>query len=95
MKPTRMLTHSQAAEFFVLKEASPSFVVMRGLAMRFRSFLGGPASASSAFGSMMRVNSGIRALRQFARVLNRDINAVRNATAEQLSSGQAEDKSTD
>ena len=41
MKPTRMLTHSQAAKVTVLKEASASFVVMRGLAMRFRGLLRG------------------------------------------------------
>ena len=35
-------------------------------------------------------HSGIRALQQFARMLSRDIDAVRNAIAEPWSSGQAE-----
>jgi hypothetical protein len=35
MKPTLMLTDPQVAKVAVLKETSPSFVVMRGLAMRF------------------------------------------------------------
>lgn len=39
MKPTPMLTHSHAAKIAVLKDASPSFVVMRRLAMRFRGLL--------------------------------------------------------
>ena len=53
VKPTRMLTHSQAAKVTVLKEASPSFVVMRRLAMRFRG-LGASTPTSSALGSMTR-----------------------------------------
>ena len=36
-----MLTYSQADKVTVLKEASPSFVVMRRLAMRFRGLLRG------------------------------------------------------
>jgi hypothetical protein len=39
MKPTPMLTHSQAITVAVLKDASPSFVVMRRMAMRFRGLL--------------------------------------------------------
>ena len=41
MKPTSMLTPSQAAKVAALKEASPSFVIMRQLAMRFRGLLRG------------------------------------------------------
>jgi transposase-like protein len=41
MKPTRMLTPSDAAKVAVLKEVSPNFVVMRQLAMRFRGLLRG------------------------------------------------------
>ena len=90
MKPTRMLTHSQAAKVAVLKEASPSFVVMRGLAMRFRGLLRG--ADPDKLGSWLddASHSGIHALQQFARILARDIDAVRNAIAEPWSSGQAE-----
>jgi transposase len=90
MKPTRMLTHSQAAKVTVLKEASPSFVVMRRLAMRFRGLLRG--ADPDKFGSWLddARHSGIHALQQFARILSRDIDAVRNAIAEPWSSGQAE-----
>jgi transposase len=90
MKPTRMLTHSQAAKVAVLKEASPSFVVMRRLAMRFRGLL--RSSDPGKLGSWLddARHSGIQLLQQFARILSRDIDAVRNAIAEPWSSGQAE-----
>ena len=39
MKPTPTLTVSEAAKVGALKEASPSFVAMRRLAMRFRGLL--------------------------------------------------------
>ena len=90
MKPTRMLTHSQAAKVAVLKEASPSFVVMRRLAMRFRGLL--RSSDPGKLGSWLddARHSGIQLLQQFARILSRDIDAVRNAISEPWSSGQAE-----
>lgn len=82
MKPTRLLTHSQAAKVTVSKEASPSFVVMRRLAMRFRGLLRGadPGKLGSWLDDAR--HSGIHALQQFARTLARDIDAVRNAIAE-------------
>jgi hypothetical protein len=39
MKPTRRLTPAENAKIIVLKGASPSFVIQRQLAMRFRSIL--------------------------------------------------------
>ena len=90
MQPTRMLNHSQAAKVAALKKASPSFVVMRRLAMRFRALLRGadPGKLGSWLNDAHR--SGIHGLQQFARTLTRDIDAVRNAIAEPWSSGQAE-----
>jgi hypothetical protein len=41
MKPSKMLTPPQAVKVAALKEASPSFVIMRRLAMRFRGILRG------------------------------------------------------
>jgi hypothetical protein len=41
IKPTPTLTPSEAAKVGAMKEASPSFVVMRRLAMRFRGLLQG------------------------------------------------------
>lgn len=66
LKPTRLLTRSQAVKVTVLKEASPSFVVMRRLAMRFRGLLGG--DDPDKLGSWLddARHSGIHALQQFA-----------------------------
>jgi transposase len=73
-----------------LKEASPSFVVMRRLAMRFRGLLqGGNPSKLDRFLHDAR-RSGLPSMQQFARTLMRDIQAVRHAIAEPWSSGQAE-----
>jgi hypothetical protein len=41
MKPSKMLTPPQAVKVAALKEASPGFVIMRQLAMRFRSLFRG------------------------------------------------------
>jgi transposase len=90
MKPTPMLTHSQAAKVAVLKKVSPSFVVMRRLAMRFRGLLrsADPGKLGSWLADARR--SGVRALQQFVRTLSRDIESIKNAIVELWSSGQAE-----
>jgi transposase len=90
MKPTSMLTPSQAAKVAALKEASPSFVIMRQLAMRFRGLLRGADPGKLGPWLDDAQHSGVRPMQQIARVLSRDIEAVRNAIAEQWSSGQAE-----
>ena len=90
MKPTPTLTPSEAAKVVALKEASPSFVEMRRLAMRFRGLLiGSDPSKLDRFLHDSR-RSGLSSMRQFARTLARDRNAVRNAITEPWSSGQAE-----
>ena len=89
-KPTSMLTPSEAANVGALKEALPSFVVMRRrLAMRFRGLLRG--ADPSKLGRFLHDagGSGLRSRQQFARTLTRDIEAVRYAIAEPWSSGQA------
>jgi transposase len=90
MKPTSMLTPSQAAKVAALKEASPSFVIMRQLAMRFRGLLRGADPGKLGPWLDDAQHCGVRPMQQIARVLSRDIEAVRNAIAEQWSSGQAE-----
>ena len=85
-----MLTPSQAAKVAALKEASPSFVIMRQLAMRFRGLLRGADPGKLGPWLDDAQHSGVRPMQQIARVLSRDIEAVRNAIAEQWSSGQAE-----
>lgn len=90
MKPTPTLTPLEAAKVMALKKASPSFVEMRRLAMRFRGLLSGsdPSKLDRFLHDARR--SGLSSMRQFARTLTRDLNAVRNAIAEPWSSGQAE-----
>jgi transposase len=90
MKPMLMLTPAQAAKVAALKKASPSFVVMRGLAMRFREFLRGanPSKLTRWLDDARRC--GVRTMRQFARTLSRDLDAVKNAITYRWSSGQAE-----
>ena len=85
-----MLTPSQAAKVAALKEALPSFVIMRQLAMRFRGLLRGADPGKLGPWLDDAQHSGVRPMQQIARVLSRDIEAVRNAIAEQWSSGQAE-----
>ncbi|RNJ48101.1 transposase [Methylocystis hirsuta] len=90
MKPTRLLTPSETAKVAVLKKASPSFVVMRQLAMRFRGILRGEDPNELNCWLHDARHSGVRSMQQFARTLSRDIEAVRNAIAEPWNSGQAE-----
>lgn len=90
MKPTRMLTHSEAARVAALKEVSPNFVVMRHLAMRFRGLLRGDDPSKLNRWLHDAKHSGVRSMQRFARTLSRDIEAIRNAIAEPWSSGQAE-----
>ena len=90
IKPTPMLTPSEAAKVGALKEASPSFVVIRRLAMRFRGLLQGanPSNLDRFLHDARR--SRLSSMQQFARTLTRDIEAVKHAIAEPWSSGQAE-----
>jgi transposase len=73
-----------------LKEASPGFVVMQRVAMRFRGLLqgGNPSKLDRFLHDAGR--SRLPLMRQFARTLMRDVEAVRHAIAEPWSSGQAE-----
>ena len=91
MKPTPTLTPSEAAKVGALKEASPSFVMMRRLAMRLRGLLqGGNPRELDRFLHDARRSGRLSSMQLFARTLMRDIEAVRNAITEPWSSGQAE-----
>ena len=90
MKPTPMLTSAQAAKVAALKQASPSFVVMRRLAMRFRGLLHGANAKKLTQWLDDARRSGIRTMRQFTRTLSRDLDAIKNAITYRWSSGQAE-----
>lgn len=93
MKPTPTLTPSEAAKVVALKEAAPSFVEMRRLAMRFRGLLSGsdPSKLDRFLHDARRY--GLSSMQQFARTLARDLNAVRNAITEPWSSCQAKARS--
>jgi transposase len=90
MKPSKMLTPAQAVKVGALKEASPSFVIMRRLAMRFRGILRGADPAKLDQWLDDAQSSGASSIERFARVLRRDIDAVKNAITEPWSNGQAE-----
>ena len=85
-----MLTPSQVLKVGALRQASPSFTIMRRLAMRFRGFLrSGKAAKLDAWLRDARA-SGVGAMQRFARMLSRDLEAVRNAITETWSNGQTE-----
>jgi hypothetical protein len=90
MKPSKMLTPPQAVKVAALKEASPGFVIMRRLAMRFRGILRGDDSDKLDEWLDDAQSSGVSSIERFARVLHRDIDAVKNAITEPWSNGQAE-----
>ena len=90
MKPRGQLTPAQAAKVAALKDASPDFVIMRGLAMRFRGIL----RSKNVKGLETWLNdaqrSGLFAIQRFVRTLRRDIEAVKNGVTETWSNGQTE-----
>ena len=90
IKPRGLLTANQAAKVDALKSDWPEFAVMRRLAMRFRGVL--KSKSVNGLGVWMNdaQQSGLYAMQRFARVLRRDISAVRNAITEPWSNGQTE-----
>ncbi len=90
MKPTAQLTPCQVGKVDALKAASPSFVAMRKLAMRFRGLL--KASDTAKLDQWLKDAQACRlsSIQRFARTIKRDLAAVRNAVSEPWSSGQAE-----
>jgi transposase len=90
MKPRGQLTPDQAAKVAALKGASPDFVVMRGLAMRFRGILRSRNVTRLEAWLNDGQRSGLFAIQRFVRTLRRDIDAVRNGVTETWSNGQTE-----
>ena len=90
IKPRGLLTANQAAKVDALKRDWPEFAAMRRLAMRFRGVL--KSKSVNCLGVWMNdaQRSGLYAMQRFARVLQRDISAVRNAITEPWSNGQTE-----
>lgn len=90
LRPTGMLTPRQQQKVTALKQSSPSFVIMRRLAMRFRGLLRSKTAEKLEGWLRAAKDSAIPALQQFAGTLQRDLAAVRNAIALPWSNGQAE-----
>jgi hypothetical protein len=90
MKPTPMLTIRQAAKVAVLKSISPDFVAMRSFAMRFRGIMrSGDVGKLTVWLDDVH-HCGVYGMQRFARSLQQDIHAVRNAITEPWSNGQLE-----
>jgi hypothetical protein len=90
LRPTGMLTPRQQQKVTALKQSSPSFAVMRRLAMRFRGLLGSKKAEKLEGWLQAAKDSANPALQQFAGTLRRDLAAVHNAIALPWSNGQAE-----
>ncbi|WP_198162456.1 transposase [Methylosinus sp. R-45379] len=90
MKPRGQLTPAQTTKAAALKDASPDFVIMRGLAMRFRGIL----RSKNVKGLETWLNDaqrcGLFAIQRFVRTLRRDIETVKNGVTETWSNGQTE-----
>ena len=90
MKPRSLLTERQAEKIEALKKASADFTSVRRLAMSFRGLLrSGDTNKLTAWIHQAR-QCGIYAMQRFARTLQQDLDAVRNAMTEHWSNGQTE-----
>ena len=90
IKPRAQLTPRQAFAVDALKASSTDFSVMRAFAMRFRGILRGRDGSRLDPWLDEAYHSGIYALQRFARTLQGDLDAVRNAVIEPWSNGQTE-----
>jgi hypothetical protein len=81
---------AQAAKVRALKQASPSFIAMRQLAMRFRGILrsGGIDKLDKWLDEADRCS--LPMIQRFARTVNHDLEAVRNPATERWSNGPVE-----
>jgi transposase len=90
IKPRGALTINQARKVDALKRGSKAFAVLRSFAMRFRGIFRSGVSRKLEEWIDDAINSGLASIARFARVLRRDIDAVRNAIDLPWSNGQAE-----
>jgi transposase len=90
MTPRGMLTPAQAAKIEALKQASPSFIAMRQLAMRFRGIMRSGAIDKLVKWLNEADRCGLPAIQRFARAVNHDLEAVRHAVTERWSNGRVE-----
>ena len=90
IKPRGQLTPRQAIAVDALKASSTDFSVMRAFAMRLRGILRSRDGTRLDLWLDEAYHSGIYALQRFARTLQGDLDAVRNAVTEPRSNAQAE-----
>ena len=90
IKPRGLLTPRQARKVDALKQGSDAFAKMRRLAMRFNGILRSKRSETLDPWIDDAIDSELIPIMRFARVLRRDIDAVKNAIELPWSNGQAE-----
>ena len=90
IKPRGKLTSDQARKVDALKAGSPAFATMRGLAMRFNGILRGRQADPLPAWIDDAIETDLAPIVRFARTLNRDFDAVKNAIEMPWSNGQAE-----
>jgi transposase len=90
MKPRPMLSQRQLLTLDLLKNTLPGFRIMRQLSIQFRALLRSRKPERLSQWIADAKHSGLYALQRFAKTLQRDEDAVRNAIADPWSSGQVE-----
>jgi transposase len=90
IKPRGKLTADQARKVDALKTGSPAFATMRSLAMRFNGILRGRVADPLPAWIDDAIETDLAPIVRFARTLNRDLDAVKNAIEMPWSNGQAE-----
>nr|WP_281249181.1 ISL3 family transposase [Paracoccus homiensis] len=90
IKPRGKLTLEQVRKVEALKAGSKAFTTMRHLAMRFNGILRGRKADPLPAWIDDAIETDLAPIVRFARTLNRDIDAVRNAIEMHWSNGQAE-----
>ena len=90
IKPRGKLTPDQARKVDALKAGSPAFATMRSLAMRFNGILRSRQADPLPAWIDNAIETDLAPIVRFARTLNRDFDAVKNAIEMPWSNGQAE-----
>jgi transposase len=90
IKPRGKLTSDQARKVDTLKTGSPAFTTMRSLTMRFNGIMRGRQADPLPAWIDDAIETDLAPIVCFARTLNRDYNAVKNAIEMSWSNGQAE-----
>jgi len=82
VKPRGQLTQQEAEKADRLKASLPNFAVMRRLAMRFRGIFRGHDPTKLDGWPQDARETGLYSIKRLVSILQRDIDAVRNAVSE-------------